>query len=210
MLVKSGAALLSLLLLTLPLRAADKLVLDLDLDRDVMSLNHHVDNFIFKPTMNFSMDVAGNLSELMKVDPLKNHLIATALVRINGAIAGVATEQEVLILDDSSGKKIAESAWLIMLNYPGKTGFLAVKQQEDASGVFGVLTKVMQNPAGDWEDSFQRFLSTSNAPVVDLAVGDLAVYKGGKFEEYNFINPADMKNYGRLRGRIQFVIYPAR
>ncbi len=195
-------------LVSIPIQAADKLVLDLDMDTDLMSMSHHVDGFLFKPTMNFSANVGGNLSEIMKIDSMKNRLIATALVRINGKVAGVATEQEVLVFDDKTGKKKAESAWLIMLSYPGKSGFLAVKQQEDAAGIFAVISKVMQNPDGDWEDKFQRFLSTSNSPKVQLAVDDLAVYRGGRFEEYNFVNPADLRNLGRFRAKIQFVIYP--
>ncbi len=199
---------ISVCLVTIPIQAADKLVLDLDMDTDLMSMSHHIDGFLFKPTMNFSANVGGNLSEIMKIDSLKNRLIATALVKINGEVAGVATEQEVLVFDDKTGEKRAESAWLIMLSYPGKSGFLAVKQQEDAAGVFAIVSKVMQNPDADWDDKFQRFLSTSNSPTVQLAVDDLAVYQGGRFEEYNFINPADIRNFGRFRAKIQFVIYP--
>ena len=208
MIIRIILTLAALLLVNLQVHAADKLVLDLSLDTDVLSLSHHIDGFLFKPTLNFSANVAGDLSEKMKVDALKNHLVATALVRINGEIAGVATEQEVLVVDEQTGHQYAESAWLIMLNYPGKSGFMAVKQQEDATGVFGVVNKVMQNPHGDWADEFQRFLSTSDSPKVQLAVDDLAVYQDGRFEEYNFVNPADMKNYGRFRGKIQLVIYP--
>ena len=50
-----------LVLLAGPAQAADKLVLDLDMDRDLISLAHNIDNFLFKPTMNFSHNIAGNL-----------------------------------------------------------------------------------------------------------------------------------------------------
>lgn len=199
----------SLLLINSPLQAAEKLVLDLDTDSDLVSMALNIEGFLFKPTMNFSADIAGNLSDRFKVGPLKNYLAATALVRINGEIAGVATEQEMLTVDQASGHPIAESAWLITLNYPGATGVLAVKQQEDATQTFGMVNQVMQNPDADWEDAFQRILSTSNAPTVQLATGDLSAYQGGLFEEYNFVNPADLKKFKRFRAKIQFVIYPA-
>lgn len=201
--------LFSLLLINSPLQAAEKLVLDLDMDTDLVSMAHNIEGFLFKPTMNFSADVAGNLSDRFNVEPLKNHLAATALVRINGKIAGFATEQEVLTVDQESGHPMAKSTWLITLNYPGATGVLAANQQENASQAFGLVNQVMQNPDADWENKFQRFLSSSNAPTVQLATGDLSAYLGGRFEEYNFVNPADFKNLKRFRAKIQFVIYPA-
>jgi hypothetical protein len=190
-------------------QAAEKLVLDLEADSDLVSMAHHIDGFLFTPTMNFSADVAGNLSERFHVEPLKNHLVATARVRLNGEIAGIATEQETVTVDQESGRHMVESAWLITLNYPGATGVLAVKQQENSPQAFGLVNQVMQNPNADWENEFQRFLSSSNAPTVQLATGDLSAYQGGRFEEYNFVNPADFKNLNRFRARIQFVIYPA-
>jgi hypothetical protein len=205
----SKVILFSLLMLHSPLQAAEKLVLDLELDSDLISLAHHIDGFLFQPTMNFSASVAGNLSGRFKVEPLKNHLAATALVRMNGEIAGIATEQEALAVDHETGKPMAESAWLITLNHPGTTGVLAVVQQEDASPVFSLVSQVMQDPDADWEDEFQRFLSSSNAPSVHLATGDLSAYQGGRFEEYNFVNPADFRNFKLFRAKIQFVIYPA-
>lgn len=200
---------LSMLFLPIFLQAADRLIIDMDLDADVMSMNHHVDGFLFKPTMNFSSHMGGNLSDMMKTDSLKNHLVLTGLVRINGEIAGVATEQEVIVYDKKTGIKHAESAWLIMLNYPGKSGFIAVKQQEDHKSVFGLVNKVKQNPqSAEWEDGYQRFLSTSNSPTIPLAADDLEMYQGGRFEEYSLVNPTDIRNYGRFRAKIQFVIYP--
>jgi hypothetical protein len=190
-------------------RAADRLVLDLDIDQDLVSLAHNIDGFLFNPTMNFSPDLAGNLASRFINENLKGYLSATALVRIDGKVAGFATEQEVLVSDPGSGHPVAESAWLITLNYPGATGFLAVKQTEDAGPVFSKVQEVMQNPGRKWEDKFLRFLSTVGTPAVQLATDDLAVYQGGRFEEYNFVNPADFGKYGRFRARLQFVIYPA-
>jgi len=201
--------LFSAILINSPLQAAEKLVLDLMMDTDLVSTAHHIDGFPFKPTMNFSAELAGNLSDRFNVERLKNSLAATALVRINGEIAGFATEQETLTVDPESGHPMAQSAWLISLNYPGATGVLAVKQEEDASQALGMVNKVMQNPGADWENKFQRFLSSSNAPIIQMAGGDLSVYQGGRFEEYNFVNPADFKNLKRFRAKIQFVIYPA-
>lgn len=207
---KMSTVILFLLLhINLPLQAQEKLVLDLETDSDLVSMAHNIDGFPFKPTMNFSVNIAGNLSDRFNIAPLKNHLVATALVRIDGEIAGIATEQETLAIDHESGHPMAESAWLITLSYPGATGFLAVKQQEDASQTFGLVNQVRQNPDADWEDKFQSFLSSSNAPTVQIATGDLSVFQGGRFEEYNFVNPADLKNFNRFRAKIRFVIYPA-
>ena len=199
----------SLLLFNTPLHAAEKLVLDLDSDSDLISMTHNIEGFLFKPTMNVSTDVAGNISDRFIKEPLKQHLAATALVRINGELAGFATEQELLTFDQESGRPMAESAWLITLNYPGATGVLAVNQREDASKAFGLVNQVMQDPGAGWEDKFQRFLSSSNAPRITMATGDLSAYLGGRFEEYNFVNPADFNNFKRFRGKIQFVIYPS-
>ena len=205
----STVILFSLLLTNSPLQAVEKLVLDMEADTDLVSMVHNIDGFLFKPTMNFSADIAGNLSDRFKVESLKNHLVATALVRINGELAGFATEQEMIAVNQESGHPMAESAWLITLNYPGATGFLAVKQQEDPSQAFGLVNQVRQNPDADWEDEFQSFLSSSNAPTVQMATGDLSIYQGGRFEEYNFVNPDDLKNFKRFRAKIRFVIYPA-
>ena len=189
--------------------AAEPLVLDLDSDRDMVSLLHHVDGFLFAPTMNFSADVAGELGRRFRVDPLRNHLSATALVRIGDEVAGFATEQEVLSVDPATGARRAESAWLIQLTVPGNRGFLAVTQVENAGPTFALVRQVMENPQGPWPDRFERFLSTAGTVTVTTATGELARYLGGRFEEYNFVNPADFARIGRFRGRIQFVIHPA-
>lgn len=189
-------------------QAAEKLVLDLEMDRDLISLAHNIDGFLFKPTMNFSPDVPGNLSASLGGDTLKHHLAATALVRIGDEVVGIATEQEKVLIDEATGKHDVQSAWLITLYGPGRTGVLAVAQREDPAGTFGLVSQVMQDPKGNWDDEFHRFLSTSGDARVQLATGDLAPYRGGRFEEYNFVNPSDLKNFGRFRARIQFVIYP--
>ena len=191
-----------------PARAVDPLVIDMDLDANVVSLAHGIDPFIFAPTMNFSADVAGNLVRRFAVDALKNHLAATGVVTMGGKVAGFATEQEFLTMDAASGQPVAESAWLITLTVPGRSGVIAVAQREDAAGVFGLVRQVTQNPAGPWEDRFQRFLSTTGTHRVALATQELAPYLGGRFEEYNAVNPADLARHGRFRGRIQFVIHP--
>ncbi|MBM5812578.1 MAG: hypothetical protein FJ191_11540 [Gammaproteobacteria bacterium] len=189
-------------------RAAQPLVIDLDSDGDLVSLAHHVDGFLFAPTMNFSPDVAGDLGRRFRVEPLRNHLAATALVRIGGAVAGFATEHEVLSVDPATGGKRAESAWLIQLTLPGYRGFLAVTQVENAGPTFALVRQVMENPQGSWPDRFERFLSTSGDATVTTATGELLSYLGGRFEEYNFVNPADFARLGRFRGRIQFVVHP--
>lgn len=202
-------ALCALLACAAAAQAADKLVLDLELDRDLLALEHGIDGFLFTPTMNFSQDVPGDLARRFGAPALKNHLAASALVRIGEEVVGFATEQEAIVTDPATGGKAAESAWLITLTRPGLAGVLAVAQRENAGPVFSLAQKVMQDPKGKWEDGFQRFLSTSGTYKVQLATQDLAAYRGGRFEEYNFINPADFAKYGRFRARIQFVIYPA-
>jgi len=189
--------------------AADKLVLELDMDEDLISLAHHIDNFLFTPTLNFSLDVAGNLSDRVKVDALHHHLAVTTLVRIDGEIAGFATEQETVRNDPDTGLPYAESAWLITLNHPSARGVLSVTQRENAGPTFGLVREVMDNPGRDWADEPVRFLSTDGDTRVPHATGDLRPYQGGRFEEYNFVNPADFARYGRFRARIEFVIHPA-
>ncbi len=204
----AALALYATLLGAAPARAADPLVLDMDLDADVVSLAHGMQGFLFAPTMNFSADVPGNLGRRFADRALGNHLAATGLLRSAGRIVGFATEQEFITADPANGQPIAESAWLITLTAPGMSGVIAVAQRENPAGVFGLIRQVTQNPAGPWEDRFQRFLSTSGTPRVALATQDLAPYLGGRFEEYNEVNPADLARHGRFRGRIGFVIHP--
>ena len=83
--------------------AAEKLVLEMNMDADLLSLSHNIDKFPFAPSMNFSPDVAGNLSDRMKVPSLQHHLVASALVRL-------CTEQESVQTDPATGKLYAESA----------------------------------------------------------------------------------------------------
>jgi len=189
--------------------AAEKLVLEMNMDPDLLSLVHHIDGFPFVPTMNFSPDLAGNLSERMKTASLQNHLIASTLVRIDGEIAGFATEQETVRTDPETGKLYAESAWLITLNHPRASGFLAVKQRENAAPTFALVRQVIEDPDGDWTDEEHRFLSTDGVTLVPLATGGLSPYQGGRFEEYNFVTPSEFKRFGRFRAKIEFVIYPA-
>lgn len=202
----------SLLLLTCtslaPAGAAEPLVLEMNMDEDLLTLTHHIDDFPFKSTMNFSPDLAGNLSERIKVDSLKAHLAVTTLVRINGEVAGFATEQELVQVDKETGKLYAESAWLFTLNHPRASGFLAVKQRENAAPTFALVQQVVANPDGNWDDTPHEFLSTDGSVLVHLATDGLARYEGGRFEEYNYVTTSDLKKYGRFRARIVFKIYP--
>jgi hypothetical protein len=188
--------------------AADKLVLDLDLDQDLISLSHHVNGFLFLPTKNYAASQDRVINDISMHEVLQNHLVATALVRIDGKVVGLATEQELLYEDPISGRKLANSMWLIRLNEPGLQGFLVVNQIEDAHDIFSMAEKVMQSPDQTWKDEMQMFLSTSGETRVQAAYGDLAIYQGGLFEEYNGLNPSDYANFNRFRARIQFVIYP--
>jgi len=187
--------------------AAEKLVLEMNMDEDLLTITHHIDGFPFKPTMNFSPDLAGNLSDRIKLDSQKSHLSVTTLVRIDGEVAGFATEQEV-VLTDADGKPYAESAWLFTLNHPRASGFLAVKQRENAAPTFALVQQVMANPDGNWDDNQHEFLSTDGVTLVQLATEGLAPYQGGRFEEYNYVTTSDFRKYGRFRARIVFIIYP--
>lgn len=188
-------------------RAAEPLVLDLDAEGDLLSLSHHIDQFLFAPTRNTAAGSDRDLNESMRVPEMKDYLAVTALVRIGGKVAGFATEQEVVRPDPATGMPVAESAWLITLNRPGLTGDIAVRQRENARGVMEVVQQVHGNPAGPWPDAWQRFLSTDGETRVQMATGDLARYQGGKFEEYNYLNAADPARFGHFRARIQFVIH---
>lgn len=198
-------SLFMIILVAKPLYAADKLVLDIEIDRDILSLSHNIEGFLFQPTMNFSPDVAGNRSDAIKTPALKNHLLAASLVTIDGETAGIAAELEKVELATHS----VESSWLIMLNHPKAKGFLAVKQRENPEKVFALVNAVIQNPTADWEDKFHRVLSTAFPVQIEMASDSLSAYQGGRFEEYNFVNQADLKNHNRFRARLQFVIYPA-
>lgn len=197
-----------ILLLSSPLRAAEKLVLDIDADTDMLALSHNIDNFLFKPTHNFSTDLAGDLSKRVQVDALKDHLVISALVRIDGEVAGIATEQETVRVDAETGKLDVDSAWLFILNHPKATGFLAVKQKEGNKKIFELVQEAMQNPDKDYEDKDLYLLGTTSKPVVALATGGVAAYKGGRFEEYNVVNQADFRKKGRFSAKLRFIIYP--
>ena len=186
----------------------DKLILELDLETDGLSMSHYIDNFFFAPSENYAVGSDQNMND-MSYPALVNHLIATAMVRMNGEVIGVATEQEIVHFDETTGLPSANSAWLIKLNAPGLTGFIAVEQIEDASATGMLIGEVMADPQADWADTFQFVLSSVPGTHVQYASGDLAKYQGGIFEEYNAINQTDIKNFGRFRGRIRFEIYSA-
>jgi hypothetical protein len=188
--------------------AAEILVMEMNMDEDLLTITHNIDPFPFKPTMNFSPDLAGNLSDRIKIDSLKSHLSVTTLVRINGEVAGFATEQETVLTDPETGKPYAESAWLFTLHHPAVSGFLAVKQRENAAPTFALVQQVVANPDGNWDDNEHEFLSTDGVALVALATDGLAPYQGGRFEEYNYVTTSDLKKYGRFRAKIVFKIYP--
>lgn len=190
--------------------AKEKLILDMDLDADMLTLADNIDNFIFERTMSFSNQVAGDLNRRMLVEPLRNHVVVSFVVRIDGEIAGAATEQETVGMNPDTGDPFARSSWLITLNHPKAKGVIAVAQEENAKPVFSLIQQVNENPGKDWPDAFQRFLSTSSAAHVDMATHGLERYRGAKFEEYNYVNPADLKQFGRFRGKIQIVIETAK
>lgn len=187
--------------------AEEKLVLELDLESDLLSMSHHIDGFLFKPTVNSQTGEEKNINN-MSYSNLQNHLAATALVRLNENVIGFATEQEVIYVDKETEATMAESMWLLKLNAPGLNGFLTVKQTENALRVMALTQEVIGSRDKEWKDEWQMFLSTEGETLVQYASGDLSVYEGGRFEEYNGINPADFAKLGRFRGRIQFAIYP--
>jgi hypothetical protein len=201
-------ALVCFMFLPAAVKADGKLVLDLDLEEGLLSLTHHIENFLFDKTASYSKHLAGDLNERIKTDTLKDYLVATALVKMNGEVVGLATEQEYVYLDEATGIPYAKSAWLVSLNHPKMTGVFAVEQIENAAPVFGLVSEVTANPQKDWPDKFQRFLSTSSDARVSTASEGLARFKGAKFEEFNYVNPSDLKNFGRFRPKIQFVITP--
>lgn len=188
-------------------QAGGVLTLDLDLENDGLSMSHNIENFFFAPTENFAPGSEENMND-MSYPVLRDHLIATALVRLDGEIVGVATETERVYVDEETGLA-AQSMWVIRLNKPGLTGFIVVEQIEDASTVAGTVGEVLTEPEADWPDEWTMYLSSVEGSQVGYASEDLANYSGGIFEEYNGFNPGDLKNHGRFRGKIQFKIYPA-
>jgi hypothetical protein len=190
------------------LKADDKLLLDLDLEEGLLSLTHHIESFLFDRTASYSKHLAGDLNERIKTDSLKDYLVATALVKMNGEVVGLATEQEYVYRDEATGVLHAKSAWLVSLNHSNMKGVFAVEQIENAAPVLGLVSEVMANPQKDWPNKFQRFLSTASDARISTASEGLARFKGAKFEEFNYVNPADLGNFGRFRPKIQFVITP--
>jgi hypothetical protein len=201
--------LLLLIAATGPAAADDRLVLDVDADRDLLSLTHNIDPFPFRPTMNFSPDLAGDLAGRMRVPELEHMLAVTVTVRIDGEIAGLATEQEIVVPDPAGGKPSVQSAWLIMLRHPKANGFLAVAQRENAGATFELIRKIGADPEAYANDHETRsFLSTDGPTYVSTAGGGLEAYRGGRFEEYNLVTPSDLARKGRFPARLRFVIYP--
>ncbi|MCG8325498.1 MAG: hypothetical protein MI673_08275 [Thiotrichales bacterium] len=190
--------------------AADKLVLVVELEEDLLSMSHNIDEFLFAPTRNYLENGERNINDMGSFPALKDQLAATALVRLDNEIIGFATEHEIIRKDPATQHPVADSMWIFRLHHPGLTGFMAVQQKEDAINVFSLAREVMDNPDRDWKNEWQMFLSTSGITKVQFASGDLAKYQGGVFEEYNGLNPGDLKNFGRFRGRIEFVIYPGK
>ena len=159
------------------------------MESDLLSLSHNIEGFPFSPTRNSSEYTQGNVNKRMLVDTLRNNLTVTAVVRINGEVAGLATEHEILTPDPNADQPQVDSAWLIMLNVPGLKGFLAVKQNGDSSGASAMAAKVMQDPEVAWADKWHRFLSTAGDTRVQMAVGDLGGLSGRHIRKTYLLEP---------------------
>jgi len=198
---------LCVVVLCLNSSADEPLVLEFDFD-DLLSISHNIEGFIFPATQNFWGDSKKNIND-MSAEALKDQLSATGLVRLNGEVVGFVTEQERLYVDAETNKPMAESMWMFRLNSPGITGFMAVLQHEDPTGVFSLMQQVTSEPEKNWPDEWQLFLSTAGETHIQFASGELEKYQGGLFEEYNGANPSDFSRLGRFRGKIRFVIAAA-
>ncbi len=188
--------------------AENELVLVMDTEKDLLSLSHNIEQFLFAPTRNYPAGSKENINTMQAYPELANNLSVTGLLRIDGEVVGFATEQEVLSLDPSSQRPVADSLWVIRLNRPDLQGFIAVLQREDGSEVFSLARQVSENQDKEWEDRWYRFLSTSGEVRVQLGSGALSRYQGGVFQEYNYLNPSDLARFGYFRARIEFVISP--
>ena len=188
--------------------ADNELVLVLDAEKDLLSLSHNIDQFLFAPTRNYQATGEDNINNMQAYPVLANNLSVTGLLRMNGEVVGFATEQEIVSIDPDSQHPVAESLWVIRLNHPDLQGFISVLQKEDGIETFSLAEKVNANQEKEWPDRWYRFLSTSGEVRVQLASGDLARYQGGIFREYNYLNPSDLANFGHFRARIEFVISP--
>ena len=154
--------------------SAEQIVLDLDMDDGLLYMAHHIENFLFDGTASYSEDVAGNLSARIQTDTLKDHLVATALVTLDGEVVGMATEQESIYLDAATNTPYARSAWLVSLNHPEMSGIFAVEQTENAGPVFAAVGEVMADPERDWPNEFERFLSTAGDHRITTVSAGLA------------------------------------
>ncbi|MRT92414.1 putative quinol monooxygenase [Ancylomarina sp. 16SWW S1-10-2] len=68
-----------------------------------------------------------------------------------------------------------------------------------------VLEVDLENDALSMSQNIDNFFfeSTKNYPS-----GDLAIYNGGVFQEFNGTNQSDLKKLGRFRGKIKTEVYP--
>lgn len=153
----------------------DHLVLVVD---RLLSLSHNVPGFQAPITENYMPGTDQNIN-VMDYAALEGHLTTTALVSLNGEIVGIATETEIIY---GEGKdKRANSMWLVRLNAEGMTGFLAVEQIEDASGVDALMMSAPDTSNG----RSVAVRTTMDETQIIHASGDLSRFEGGIFEEYN-------------------------
>lgn len=153
----------------------DHLVLVVD---RLLSLSHNVPGFQAPITENYLPGSDQNIN-LMDFASLDRHLTTTALVSLNGEIVGIATETEIIYGDGKD--KRANSMWLVRLNAEGMTGFLAVEQIEDASGVDALMKSAPDTSNG----RSVAVRTTMNDTRTLHASGDLSRFESGLFEEYN-------------------------
>lgn len=153
----------------------DHLVLVVD---RLLSLSHNVPGFQAPITENHLPGSDENIN-VMDYPSLDGHLTTTALVSLNGDIVGIATETEIIY---GEGKdKRANSMWLVRLNTPELTGFLAVEQIEDASGVDALMMSAPDTSNG----SSVAVRTTMDDARIIHASGDLSRFEGGVFAEYD-------------------------
>lgn len=185
-------------------QAEEKLLLDVDLS--YLSLSHNVSQFYFQPTKNTYDGTEDNINN-MAYPVLDDHLLVTTLLRRDGEVVGVATQTEILEIDEEAPK--SRTLWTIRLSAPDLKGFLVVEQDEDASGVAKLKNEVRDNPHAFFPNEWRMVPTSAEGTRVSYASGDLKRYEGGKFLELFGVNQADPKNYGVYRGRAQLEIHPA-
>lgn len=185
--------------------AQETFTFEMDIENDLISLSSNVEDFVFGDTTNLAGDSEENVNNI-SYPLLENHMTSTVLIRIDGEVAGIAT-QIFRFVDEANMK--TRAIWSLKFNYPGRVGFMAVELSKDITEVMSLFGEVVENPDEDWSDSWQMLRTSAEGSYVQFASGDLSEFQNGSFVEYSGVNQSDLRNFGRFRGKAMFTVYAA-